>query len=110
VDQVPNEILTIQTSWKQIVFKTVIANTGNWYFAADLIIINGNPFRPTDWLDASFGQDDCRYENGEDRTRDGSTAWKKSRDCRGPIEHDPTASWDAARDIDIAVFRFDTDN
>ncbi len=101
-------------------FFTVVATTGNRYYAAGFTTVNDDShmavarFGATGGLDASFGS------NGIATVNVAVGAGKKAEFVRGavvqsdgkiviagPIEHDTAATGDAARDTDIAVVRFD---
>lgn len=100
-------------------FQTVIATIGDLYYAAGFVTIHGDRhmalarLSPTGRLDASFGHDGIATVNV-------AVGGKTAEFARGvvvqsggkiviagPVEHNPTASGDAARDTDIAVVRFD---
>ena len=100
-------------------FFTVVATTGNRYYAAGFTTVNDDShmavvrFGSTGGLDASFGS------NGIATVNVAVGAGKKAEFARGavvqsdgkiviagPIEHDTAATGDAARDTDIAVVRF----
>lgn len=100
-------------------FQAVIATTGDRYYAAGFSTSTGDSqmtlarFGPTGGLDASFGQ-------GGIATVNVAVGGKTAELARGvvvqsggkiviagPVEHDPTAIGDAARDTDIAVVRLD---
>ena len=101
-------------------FHTVIGTTGERYYAAGLDTTNGDRhmalarLSPTVSLDTSFGQ-------GGIATVNVAVGGKTAEFARGvvvqsggkiviagPVEHDPSATGDAARDTDIAVVRFDS--
>lgn len=100
-------------------FQTVVGTTGERYYAAGFDTTNGDRrmalarLGPTGSLDTSFGQ-------GGITTVNVAVGGKTAEFARGvvvqsggkvviagPVEHDPTATGDAARDTDIAVVRFD---
>lgn len=101
-------------------FHTVIATAGERYYAAGFDTTNGDRrmalarLSPTGSLDTSFGQ-------GGIATVKLAMGGKTAEFARGvvvqsggkiviagPIEHDPSATGNAARDTDIAVVRFDS--
>lgn len=101
-------------------FHTVIATAGGRYYAAGFDITNGDRrmalarLSPTGSLDTSFGL-------GGIATVNVAVGGKTAEFARGvvvqsggkiviagPVEHDPSATGDAARDTDIAVVRFDS--
>ena len=101
-------------------FQTVIATTGNRYYAVGFVTINGDRHMALARLGPAGGLDDSFGQNGI-ATVNVAVGGKTAELARGvvvqsggkiviagPIEHDPTASGDTARDTDIAVVRFDT--
>ena len=101
-------------------FQTVIGTTGERYYAAGFDTTNGDRrmalarLSPTGSLDTSLGQ-------GGIATVNVAVGGKTAEFARGvvvqsggkiviagPVEHDPSATGDAARDTDIAVVRFDS--
>ena len=101
-------------------FHTLIATAGERYYAAGFDTTNGDRrmalarFSPTGSLDTSFGQ-------GGIATVNVAVGGKTAEFARGvgvqsggkiviagPVEDDPSATGDAARDTDIAVVRFDS--
>lgn len=100
-------------------FQTVIATAGDRYYAAGFVTINEDRhmavarLSQTGRLDTSFGQNGVATVNV-------AVGGKTAEFARGvvvqsggkvviagPVEHNPAASGDAARDTDIAVARFD---
>lgn len=101
-------------------FHNVIATAGERYYAAGFVTLNEDRhmavarLTQTGGLDPSFGQNGIATVN----VAVGGKTAELARGVvvqsggkiviAGPVEHDPTASGDAARDTDIAVARFDT--
>jgi uncharacterized delta-60 repeat protein len=102
-------------------FFAVAAATGNRYYAAGFTTVTDDSqmaiarFGETGGLDASFGSNGIATVNvavGTGKKAELARAVVIQSDGKvviaGPIEHDATATGDAARDTDIAVARFDT--
>ena len=115
-----SEILPISLSATEADrFQTVIATTGNQYYAAGFVTVSEDAhmavarFGTTGGLDASFGQGGIATVNvavGAGKKAEFARGAVIQSDGKiviaGPIEHDTAATGDAARDTDIAVVRF----
>lgn len=100
-------------------FFAATATTGNQYYAAGFTTVDDDSqmaiarFGSTGGLDASFGSNGIATVNvsaGTGKKAELARAIVVQSDGKiviaGPIEHDPAATGDAARDTDIAVVRF----
>ena len=100
-------------------FHTVIATTGDRYYTVGFVPLNEDRpmavarLGPTGGLDPSFGQNGIATINVAvgGRTAEFARGVVIQSGGKvviaGPVEHDPSASGDAARDTDITVVRFD---
>jgi uncharacterized delta-60 repeat protein len=100
-------------------FQTVIATEDGRYYAVGFVTLNGDRHMAvarlglTSELDPSIGQNGIATVNvavGGKTAELAQGVVVRSEGkivITGPVEHDPTASGDAARDSDIAVVRFD---
>jgi uncharacterized delta-60 repeat protein len=101
-------------------FSAVTSATGNLYYAAGFTTVSDDSqmavvrFAATGGLDPSFGSNGIATVNiavGAGKKAELARAVVVQSDGKiviaGPIEHDTTATGDAARDTDIAVARFD---